>query len=101
MKALVPGETGFIGSSIVRALLKAGYEVRALVRPGANRRNLDGLEVELVDGDITEIASLRRAVRGCERVFHVAALYSFWGARARADRTGDRQPLVPGRPARY
>lgn len=78
MKAFVTGGTGFIGSSIVRELLKADYEVCALVRKGADMRNLDGLEIELVQGDITDIDSLRRAVQGCERVFHAAALYSFW-----------------------
>jgi uncharacterized protein YbjT (DUF2867 family) len=78
LKAFVTGGTGFIGSSIVRELLKAGYEVRALVRQGADTRNLDGLEIERVQGDITDIDSLHRAMVGCERVFHAAALYSFW-----------------------
>jgi len=78
LKAFVTGGTGFIGSSIVRELLKADYEVRTLVRKGADMRNLDGLEIELVQGDITDIDSLRRAVQGCKRVFHAAALYSFW-----------------------
>jgi len=78
LKAFVTGGTGFIGSSIVRELLKADYEVCALVRKGADMRNLDGLEIELVQGDITDVDSLRRAVQGCERVFHAAALYSFW-----------------------
>ncbi|MCK4356700.1 NAD-dependent epimerase/dehydratase family protein, partial [Candidatus Bipolaricaulota bacterium] len=78
MRAFVTGGTGFIGSSIVRELLKAGYEVRALVRQGADTRNLDGLEIECVQGDITDIDSLRRTMVGCERVFHAAALYSFW-----------------------
>jgi len=78
LKVFVTGGTGFIGSSIVRELLKAGYEVRALVRQGADTRNLDGLEIERVQGDITDIDSLRRAMVGCEWVFHAAALYSFW-----------------------
>ncbi len=78
MKAFVTGGTGFIGSSIVRELLKADYEVRALVRQGADTRNLDGLEIECVQGDIAGIDSLRRVMVGCERVFHAAALYSFW-----------------------
>jgi dihydroflavonol-4-reductase len=97
MRALVTGGTGFIGSSIVRALLDAGYEVRALVRRGADRRNLEGLEVELVQGDITDIDSLRLAVHGCERVFHAAALYSFWvrepGAIHRVNVDGTRNVL--------
>ena len=78
MRALVTGGTGFIGSSIVRALLSTGYEVRVLIRNGSDTRNLDGLEIERVIGDITDPMSLARAMRGCSHVFHAAALYSFW-----------------------
>ncbi len=78
MKAFVTGGTGFIGANLVRALLARGIAVRALVRSGSDRRNLAGLEIETVVGDLRDPASLRRAMRGCELVFHVAALYSFW-----------------------
>jgi len=78
MRALVTGGTGFIGSSIVRELLRAGFEVRALVRSTSDTRNLDELDIESVTGDITDFASLKRAMRGCTHVFHSAALYSFW-----------------------
>jgi len=78
MRAFVTGGTGFIGSSVVRALLDRGIGVRALCRPGSSRANLDGLDVEIVDGDVSDIESLRRGIDGCELVFHVAALYSFW-----------------------
>ena len=78
MKALVTGATGFIGANIVRALLDAGYEVRALVRPESDRRNLDGLDIEFATGDVRDPGSLQRAMQGCELVFHAAALYSFW-----------------------
>lgn len=78
MRALVTGGTGFIGSNIVRALLAAGYTVRALVRPGSDMRNLAGLNIEIVEGDITDLDSLQRAISGCEVAFHTAALYSFW-----------------------
>lgn len=78
MKALVTGATGFIGSNVVRALVEKDYQVRALVRPNSGRRNLEGLEIESVEGDVRDRDSLRRAVEGCGLVFHVAALYSFW-----------------------
>lgn len=78
MRALVTGGTGFIGSSIIRVLLEAGYAVRALIRRGADTRNLDSLDLEIVQGDITDINSLRRAICGCELLFHAGALYSFW-----------------------
>jgi dihydroflavonol-4-reductase len=78
MKALVTGGTGFIGANVVRALLARGYRVRVLLRPGSNRRNLEGLQVELAWGDIRDRGSLERALEGCSLLFHVAALYSFW-----------------------
>jgi dihydroflavonol-4-reductase len=81
MRAFVTGGTGFIGGAVVRRLLQAGHEVRALVRPGADTRQLDGLPVEQVAGDLRHGNDLRRGMAGCEWVFHIAALYSYWGYR--------------------
>ncbi|GFO54311.1 dihydroflavonol-4-reductase [Geomonas sp. Red276] len=78
MKAFVTGATGFIGASIVRELLKDGVEVRVLARPGSDRRNLDGLEVEIFEGDLSDQASLTRGLAGCGRLFHAAADYRLW-----------------------
>jgi dihydroflavonol-4-reductase len=75
MRALVTGATGFVGAAVARALLREGWQVRALVRAGADRRNLQGLEIETVPGDLIESASLARAAAGCTGVFHVAADY--------------------------
>jgi dihydroflavonol-4-reductase len=79
MRTFVTGGTGFIGGAVVRRLLEAGHEVKALVRPGADTRQLDGLPVERVEGDLRDRESLRRGTAGCGWVFHVAALYSYWG----------------------
>ena len=78
--ALVTGANGFLGSAVVRALLADGMAVRAFVRPGSDRRNLAGLEVEIATGDLTERDSLHRAAAGCSAVLHVAADYRLWVA---------------------
>lgn len=78
MTALVTGGTGFVGSALVRALLASGEPVRALVRPTSDTRNLDGLPVERVTGDLRDPASLRRALEGCTTLYHVAADYRLW-----------------------
>ncbi|HIQ04294.1 MAG TPA: NAD-dependent epimerase/dehydratase family protein [Anaerolineae bacterium] len=74
--ALVTGAAGFVGSAVVRALLAEGIAVRAFVRVTSDRRNLAGLDVELVEGDLRDAAAVHTAVRGCDLVFHVAALYA-------------------------
>jgi dihydroflavonol-4-reductase len=81
--ALVTGANGFLGSAVVRALLAEGTRVRALVRAGSDRRNLDGLGVEVALGDLTDRGSLLRAASGCEAVYHVAADYRLWVADER------------------
>ena len=74
---LVTGGTGFVGRSVVVELLAAGREVRVLARR-PDHPALAGLEVEVVRGDLVDPASLAAAVRGCERLFHVAADYRLW-----------------------
>ena len=78
MKTLLTGANGFIGSAVMRCLLEAGHDIRAVVRPGNDRRNLVGMPVEVVEGDLQDKTSLVKAVRGCNVVFHVAADYRLW-----------------------
>ncbi len=78
MTVLVTGATGFVGAAVLRRLLDAGQTVRALVRAGSDRRNLEGLEVEPVEGELGDAASLARAVAGCAGLYHVAADYRLW-----------------------
>jgi dihydroflavonol-4-reductase len=97
MDSLVTGGTGFIGANIVRELLAAGATVRVLARPGGDRRALDGVKVELAEGDLTDAASIRRAVAGVQTVYHAAADYRLWtpdpGALYRANVDGTRAVL--------
>lgn len=78
MTTLVTGGTGFVGSAVVRALVARGEQIRCLVRRASDRRNLDGLDVELVEGDLCDGASLEVAVSGCTALYHVAADYRIW-----------------------
>ncbi|WP_447984560.1 hopanoid-associated sugar epimerase [Nitrospira sp. Nam74] len=78
MKALVTGATGFIGGAVARALVRAGTDVRVLVRPNSDLRNLRGMQVEQVHGDLRDRDSLRQALNGCRQLYHVAAHYTLW-----------------------
>lgn len=83
-RALVTGASGFIGAHVLRAVLEAGAEARALVRTGSDRANVAGLPVEVVEGDLTDSASLERAMEGVDTLFHVAARYNL-SRRARRE----------------
>jgi len=77
MKVFVTGGTGFIGANLVRLLLNNNYDVRVLVRPESNLENLKNLEVEIVQGNLTD-ANLYLSLKGCQVLFHCAAHYSLW-----------------------
>jgi dihydroflavonol-4-reductase len=79
----VTGGTGFIGAHVVRALLRRGRSVRCLVRPSSRLSNLEDLPVEVVSGDVTDPASLSRAIAGARWVFHCAADYRLSARRPR------------------
>ncbi len=83
MRTLVTGASGFVGGNVVRALLRHGYEVRALVRPSSDTRELEALGVARYGGDLRDPASVRRALAGCDAVLHVAAVYTLWTRRPR------------------
>ena len=78
MKILVTGGSGYIGSAVVRELLNGKDKIKVLVRKTDDLRNLEGLDVELAYGDITDFHSILEALDGCDRVFHLAAIYAIW-----------------------
>src|SRR5881296_2382384 len=95
---LVTGATGFVGAAVARTLLADGHPVRVLARPNGNRRNLEGLPVEIAEGSLEDAASLAGAIAGCRYLFHVAADYRLWvpdpGAMFRANVGGTRELML-------
>jgi dihydroflavonol-4-reductase len=77
-RAFITGATGFVGAAVARALVASGWQLRALTRPNSDRRNLSGLPLELVMGDLRDPGSYAQALKGCEALFHVAADYRLW-----------------------
>jgi dihydroflavonol-4-reductase len=83
MKTLVTGASGFLGSHVARQLVARGDDIRVLLRPSSHNRAIGDLSLEYVTGDLRDPNSLDRAVKGIQRVFHVAADYRFWAKRSR------------------
>src|SRR5512136_1913973 len=78
MKALVTGSTGFVGANLCAALAAHGWSVRALHRASSPLTALEGTPVEHATGDVTQPETLVEAMRGCDVVFHVAAVADYW-----------------------
>jgi dihydroflavonol-4-reductase len=78
MKAFITGATGFVGSHVARALAAQGAELRLLVRSTSRTDNIADLHAETAMGDLREPESLKKAMAGCDYVFHVAADYRLW-----------------------
>lgn len=78
MTTLVTGATGFVGSAVARVLAKRGHDLRLLVRSTSDRRNITGMDAEVVIGDLIDPESLIHAATGCRYIVHVAADYRFW-----------------------
>ncbi len=77
-KILVTGATGFVGAAVARALIARGERVVLLARKDSPRGNVEGLDAEVVIGDLRDAASMDVVMRGVEKLYHVAADYRFW-----------------------
>jgi dihydroflavonol-4-reductase len=106
MLAFVTGATGFLGSHVARVLADGGAQLRLLVRPTSNLKNLEalfssGTKAETATGDLRDMASLEKAMSGCDTVFHVAADYRLWvrdpGEMYRSNVDGTRAILEAAR----
>lgn len=82
--AFVTGASGFIGSAVVRELLRDGVAVRVLMRRGNNRRTIEGLDVEVIEGDLLDASALAQGLVGADACFHVAGVNALW-LRGRRD----------------
>src|SRR6201999_170449 len=78
MKAFITGATGFVGSHVARALAAQGAELRLSVRKTSKLDNIAGLAAETAEGDLRDPESLKKAMAGCDALFHVAADYRLW-----------------------
>lgn len=78
MKAFVTGSTGFVGSHVAQLLSAQGADLRLLVRATSRTENIADLKADRLIGDLRDPDSLKKAMQGCEFVFHVAADYRLW-----------------------
>lgn len=83
MICLITGGNGFIGSHLAERLVKDGHHVRVLVQHGTSLKNISGIPAQVFLGDILIPSSILPAIRGCDVVFHLAALVSDWGDKRR------------------
>lgn len=76
---LVTGATGLVGACVAKQANEAGYQVQAMVRPSSNRRSLEALGIECVEGDLADASTLERVVQDAQVVVHAAAHIGDWG----------------------
>jgi nucleoside-diphosphate-sugar epimerase len=75
VKCLITGASGFTGGRLAATLASEGHQVRALVRPGSKVEHLSHPNIEIVPGQLTERPDVNAAAQGCDRIFHIAAVF--------------------------
>ncbi len=99
-RLLVTGATGMVGSAVARKALSAGYRVRALVRRDSDRALLDGLDLEIVEGDLATPSAVVGALDEVEAVVHAAAHIGDWGLSRRTAQSTCSRSSSCSRPPR-
>ncbi|MET0577882.1 MAG: NAD-dependent epimerase/dehydratase family protein [Ilumatobacteraceae bacterium] len=79
MRALVVGANGLIGAHVSEALVDSGHEVRGLIRATSDLSSIDGLTIDLVEGDVLDPGTVAAATSGCDVVFHTAVPFAYAG----------------------
>jgi len=82
MNVLITGADGLLGSNVVRELLQQNHQVKAFILPGSTSKTLDGLPIEIVEGNILNTAAIEAAVEGCDAIIHAAANTNIWPNRS-------------------
>jgi len=77
-RVLVTGASGFVGSAVARIARERGFDVRVVIRKTSSRANLEGLDAEVVIGDMRDESSMRAAMKDVRYLLHVAADYRIW-----------------------
>ncbi len=81
MKIFITGGDGFLGSNLVRELIKRGHSIKVLVQPNRQTSTLEGLDIEIVEGDLLNLEQLIVVAQGSDAIYHVAANTSIWPSK--------------------
>src|ERR1022692_4645904 len=77
-KILITGATGYIGHQLTKKLVGGGHYLHVLIRLKSDAALFDGQNIKVFYGDITQPATIREAIRGCEQVYHTAGYAKLW-----------------------
>ena len=80
MTYLLTGSTGFIGNELAKALIAGGDKLHLLVRSPEKALSLGNQNITLFKGDVTDAGSIEKAIKGCDGVFHLAAVAKVWSS---------------------
>lgn len=80
-KVFITGANGMLGASVTREALHQGFTVKAQILPNSSTQVLDGLDIEIVEGNILDVSFLEKEMADCQYVINIAALTTIWPRR--------------------